>query len=341
VVPPLGPMLAKVAADIPSGDDWRYEPKWDGFRAMAFRDGDDVRLMSRDDRPLARYFPEVVERCAALTDDRWVGDGEIIVVRPDGLDFDLLLQRIHPADSRVAKLAVEWPATLVLFDLLARGDRDLRALDTDARRQELEAFARDARIPVAPDELARLGPGPEILLTPRTQAIDIAHRWYADEEGIGQDGVIARLANTAYREGERVMVKVKHRRSIDCVVAGYRVAKAGDGVGSLLLGLYGDGVLHYVGHTSSFKARERRELLAMLAPFEGDGGFGSGRAPGGQSRWSGGRDTAWVSLRPELVCEVSFERMQSHRFRHSARFLRWRDDREPASCTFAQLDRSP
>jgi ATP-dependent DNA ligase len=334
-------MLAKVAADIPSGGDWRYEPKWDGFRAVAFRDGDDVRLMSRDDRPLARYFPEVVERCAAIEVDRWVGDGEIIVVRPDGLDFDLLLQRIHPAASRVAKLAAEWPATLVLFDLLARGDRDLRALDTDARRHELETFARDAHIRSAPDELARLDPGPEILLTPRTSAIDVARRWYADDEGIGQDGVIARLADTPYREGERVMVKVKHRRTIDCVVAGYRVAKAGDGVGSLLLGLYRDGVLHYVGHTSSFKAPERRELLVKLGPYEGDGGFGGGRAPGGQSRWSGGRDTAWMSLRPELVCEVSFERMQAHRFRHSARFLRWRDDRDPASCTFEELDRSP
>jgi ATP-dependent DNA ligase len=338
VEPPVHPMLAKLTASIPEGPGWRYEPKWDGFRALVWRDGDEVILRSRDDRPLERYFPELLEVTGATRADRWVADAEILVVRPEGLAFDALLQRIHPAESRVRRLAAEWPASLILFDLLARDDRDLRASPDDDRRTELEGLAPELDAPLPPDELALLRPGPAILVTPRTTDPALAARWFADEEGMGQDGVIARRGDQPYREGERAMVKVKHRRSVDCVVGGYRLAKVGDGVGSLLLGLYGsDGTLHYVGHTSSFKAAERRSLREQLAAYEGDGGFGQGRTPGGQSRWTGGRETAWVPLRPELVCEVSVDRMQGERFRHAATFERWRFDRDPRSCTFEQL----
>lgn len=354
VEPPVAPMLAKLAEGIPAGEGWRYEPKWDGIRVLVFRDGGDVRLISRDDRPLGRYFPELVELVAEAREDRWVADGEIVLVRPEGLAFDLLLQRIHPAASRVRKLAVEWPATLVLFDALARGDRDLRSLSNDERRSGLESLAGPLGAGTAPDDLAELRPGPAILLTPQTDDLAVAERWFADEEGMGQDGIIARRAEERYREGERAMVKVKHRRSLDCVVAGYRVSKGGDGVGSLLLGLYRGEELHYVGHTSSFRAKERRELLEELGPYRDDadaaagddagpaerGGFGeAARSPGGPSRWSRGRETAWVSLRPELVCEVSIDRMQGDRFRHAATFLRWRPDRAPRSCTFEQVIR--
>jgi ATP-dependent DNA ligase len=339
-------MLAKLAEAIPAGEGWRYEPKWDGIRVLVFRDGEDVRLISRDDRPLGRYFPELVELVAGAPEPRWVADGEILVVRPDGLAFDLLLQRIHPAASRVRKLAAEWPATLVLFDALARGDRDLRGRSNDERRTELGSLADALGVGTAPDDLAQLRPGPAIVLTPQTDDLRVAERWFADEEGMGQDGVIARRAGERYREGERAMVKVKHRRSVDCVVAGYRLSKGGDGIGSLLLGLYLGEDLHYVGHTSSFRAAERRELLAKLRPLESEpvseagdrGGFGeAARSPGGPSRWSRGRESAWVPLRPELVCEVSIDRMQGDRFRHASTFLRWRPERDPRSCTFDQV----
>lgn len=339
VQPPLRPMLAKSAERIPSGGGWRYQPKWDGIRTLVFRDDDEVRLLSRDDRPLGRYFPEVLAMVAATPVRRWVADGELLVVTPEGLAFDALLQRIHPAESRVRLLAGEWPATLVLFDVLAVDDHDLRGLADDDRREALELLADGLGAAVAPDALAELGPGPELLVTPHTSELATAERWFADDEGMGQDGVIARRGDLTYREGERVMVKVKHKRTIDCVVGGYRLHKQ-DGVGSLLLGLYdADGTLHYVGHTSSFKAAERRELLTRLEPHLGGGGFGQGRTPGGQSRWTGGREQAWVELRPELVCEVSFDRMQGERFRHAATFLRWRPDRDARSCTFEQLAR--
>ncbi|MEA2521105.1 MAG: hypothetical protein QOI81_751 [Actinomycetota bacterium] len=337
VVPPVKPMLAKVEELVPDGAEWRYEPKWDGFRALVFREGDQVELMSRDGRALDRYLPEVVEAVTSLPKGSWVLDGEVLIVTADGLDFGALLQRIHPAESRVRTLAASTPATLVVFDILAVGSKDLRPFDEDTRRGELEAWAAATGVRTAPERLAELGPGPEVLVTPRTRDRRVAMRWYADEEGMGQDGLIARLASSGYREGERVMVKIKHRRSIDCVLGGYRLAKDGKGVASLLLGLYDGDVLHYVGHTSSFRAAQRRELLERLDPLKGDGGFGEGRSPGGISRWTSGRSTEWVALRPELVCEVSIDRMQGERFRHAATFQRWRDDRVPRSCTFEQL----
>ncbi|MEA2555942.1 MAG: hypothetical protein QOI60_1273 [Actinomycetota bacterium] len=340
VVPPVPPMLAKLEDGLPDGDGWRFEPKWDGFRAIVFRDGETVQVQSRDTRSLDRYFPEVVEGVSALPEGSWVIDGELLIVTPEGLAFDALLQRIHPAASRVRTLADRTPATLIAFDILARGTDDLRSAPDDARRDELEAWARDMGVAVAPERLSELPPGPGILVTPRTRDRATALRWYADEEGMGQDGLIARCGDVTYRQGERAMIKVKHRRTVDCVVGGYRTAKDGEGVGSLLLGLYRGDVLHYVGHTSSFRAAQRRELAERLLPFHGEGGFGEGRSPGGISRWSSGRSTEWVPLRPELVCEVSVDRLQGERFRHAATFQRWRDDRDPASCTFEQVSRS-
>jgi ATP-dependent DNA ligase len=338
----IPPMLARAEKELPRGDGWSYEPKWDGFRTIVFRGDDGVRLQSRDEKPLDRYFPEVAAVVAATSPARWVGDGEILIVRPEGLGFDELLQRIHPAASRVAKLAAEWPATLILFDLLAEGDDDLRDRPLAERRDRLTALTGRLGIEQAPQDLEHLMPGPQVLVTPWTHDVDLAERWFADEAGIGQDGVVAKPDDVAYRAGERVMVKVKHRRTVDCVVGGYRVAKNGDGVGSLLLGLYGDDdVLHYVGHTSSFKIAERRQIREILAPLEGGESFGEGRTPGGPSRWSAGRDTAWVSLEPSVVCEVSVDRLQSGRFRHAATFIRWREDRDPRSCTFDQLGGSP
>jgi ATP-dependent DNA ligase len=333
-------MLAKLEDEVPDGDAWRFEPKWDGFRAVVFRDGDEVQIQSRDTRSLDRYFPEVVEAVRALPEGSWVIDGELLCVTPEGLAFDALLQRIHPAASRVQTLASRTPATLVVFDVLAAGEDDLRSQPDDARRVALESLAAAMGIADAPDLLSDLPVGPGIVLTPRTRERAAALRWFADEEGMGQDGLIARRGAETYREGERAMVKIKHRRTVDCVVGGYRTAKGGDGVGSLLLGLYQGDVLHYVGHTSSFRAAERRELAERLLPYHGEGGFGEGRSPGGISRWTSGRSTEWVSLRPELVCEVSVDRMQGERFRHAATFQRWRDDREPSSCTFDQISRS-
>ncbi|MEP7059618.1 MAG: ATP-dependent DNA ligase [Actinomycetota bacterium] len=330
-------MLARLEDTVPEGEEWRFEPKWDGFRALVFRDGDEIAVQSRDTRPLERYFPEVVSAVASLPPGSWVVDGEVLIMGSDGLDFGALLQRIHPAASRIQMLAEKTPATLVVFDILAAGSKDLRGSDDDARREELERWAASIGVGAAPEELDHLAPGPEILLTPRTKDRDTAMRWYADEVGIGQDGLIARRGDLLYREGERAMVKIKHRRTVDCVVGGYRLAKDGEGVASLLLGLYGGDVLHYVGHTSSFRAPQRRELLERLAPLEGEGGFGRGRSPGGLSRWTAGRSTEWTPLRPELVCEVSIDRMQGERFRHAATFQRWRDDRDPATCTFDQL----
>jgi ATP-dependent DNA ligase len=222
---------------------------------------------------------------------------------------------------------------------LERDGRDLRPLTTDERRAELEAMVRHLGAELAPDSPAGLHRGPALILTPRTDDPDVARRWFADVDGVGQDGIVAKRAEQRYVEGERVMVKVKHHRTADCVVGGYRLERNGDGVGSLLLGLYdGEGTLQYVGHTSSFRAKERRELRETLQPLVGGSSFGEGRSPGGPSRWSGGRDTEWVSLEPKLVCEVRYERLQAGRFRHSASIVRWRPDRDPKSCTFDQLD---
>ena len=333
------PMLAKSEEELPLGDGWRYEPKWDGFRAIVTRDADGVRIDSRGDRPLGRYFPEIIELLAGQPPATYVMDGEILMVVNGAMDFETLQLRLHPAASRVNKLAGEIPATFVAFDLLEVDGRDVRSLTADERRAELEALIERMGAELAPDGPAGLHPGPALILTPRTDDVEIARRWFADLDGVGQDGIVAKRAEQRYVEGERVMVKVKHHRTADCVVGGYRLARNGDGVGSLLLGLYDDaGSLQYVGHTSAFKAKERRELRETLAPLEGGSSFGEGRSPGGPSRWSGGRDTEWVPLEPKLVCEVRFERLQGGRFRHSASIVRWRTDRDPRSCTFDQLE---
>jgi ATP-dependent DNA ligase len=337
------PMLALTRDEIPEGEGWTYEPKWDGFRAIvAVRDGR-VELASRNGRPLGRFFIELVAllegRAAA---ESFVADGEIVIVRPGAMDFGLLQLRLHPAASRVAKLAGEIPATLVLFDLLVDGDEDLTGLALTQRRERLAALAARLGAAEAPTSLADVAPGPALSLAPWTPDLHLAERWFADDAGIGQDGIIAKRADQPYRSGERGWVKVKHRTTVDCVVGGYRLAKGGDGVGSLLLGLYdGDGTLHYVGHTSSFKAAERRDMIEALAPLVGGTSFAGMRAPGGQSRWSAGKDTEWVSLEPSLVAEVAFDRMQDGRMRHAATFLRWRQDRDPRSCTWDQLGLEP
>jgi len=336
-------MLAKLGPAIPRGEGWTYEPKWDGFRTVVTIDGDGAAFVSRDDRPLMRFFPEIVE----LLDDRDTGslvaDGELVLVRPGRLSFDELQLRLHPAESRVRKLAAEIPATLILFDLLEEEGEDLRPRPLQERRVRLEAMAARIGVERAPERLTELPPGPDLRLTPWTADVATAERWFADEEGLGQDGIMAKRAEQPYQPGVRGWVKVKHRSTADVVVGGYRVAKDGDGVGSLLLGLYDpDGRLHYVGHTSSFRAAERRAIREALAPLEGGAGFGEeARSPGGPSRWSSGRDTAWVSLDPILVCEVSFDRLQGGRFRHAATFVRWRDDLTPTSCTFDQVGAEP
>jgi ATP-dependent DNA ligase len=335
------PMLAKLQEEMPAGAGWRYEPKWDGFRAIVTRDGD-VRIDSRGDRPLGRYFPELIELLERQPAASYVMDGEILMVNDGVMDFELLQLRLHPAASRVRKLAGEIPATFVAFDLLELDGRDLRPSDSDERRAALEELVERLGGELAPAGPGGLHPGPALVLTPRTDDAAKARTWFEDVDGVGQDGIVAKRAEQRYVEGERVMVKVKHHRTADCVVGGYRKERNGDGVGSLLLGLYDDaGTLQYVGHTSAFKARERRELRETLRPLEGGSSFGEGRAPGGQSRWSGGRDTEWVTLEPKLVVEVRFERLQGGRFRHSASIVRWRPDRDPLSCTFDQLGTLP
>lgn len=333
--PPVDPMLAKVQEGIPRGDGWIYEPKWDGFRTIVFRDGGDVHLRSRRDRPMNRYFPEV-ER--VLTDglpERCVVDGEIILATERGLDFDALQLRLHPAASRVELLAGETPASFVAFDLLAEGETDLRGRPLIERLTKLDAALAGAKPRTAAEPATTTGP--RLFITPRTSDPDEAARWFDELEVVGLDGIIAKRADLRYVPGERVMVKVKHRRTADCVVGGYRLHKAG-GVGSLLLALYNDGELRYVGHTSSFKANERRELLELLKPLEDSSHFGFGRSPGGPSRWQSEKDAEFVPVKPALVCEVSYDFMQGDwRFRHAATFLRWRDDKRPEECTFEQV----
>ena len=339
IEPPLKPMLARVRDEIPDGDGWLFEPKWDGFRTLVFRDGDELQLISRDGRGLRRYFPELVEPLLAALPERCVVDGEIVVASGEGLDFDALLLRIHPAESRVRLLAREFPTSFVAFDLVALDDDDLSDVPFAERRQRLERVL-DAVAPGAPEPTLRIlgQPGSQVVLTPQTDRRAEALEWFSGLEAYGLDGVIAKPDDVGYVPGERVLVKVKHKRTADCVVGGYRLSKSGDGIGSLLLGVYDDaGVLHYVGHTSSFKAAERRRLLAELRPLEGGHSFGGGRAPGGPSRWSHGKDVSWTPLEPRLVCEVLYEHLQGNRFRHAARFLRWRDDKDPKECTFDQL----
>ncbi len=333
VTPPIEPMLAKLTEELPRGPGWLYEPKWDGFRALVFRDHDRLELISRDGRPINRYFPELVVPLEERLPPRCVVDGEIVIAADGRLDFDALLLRIHPAESRVELLARTTPSSFVAFDLLALADRDLRSTPLGERRSLLEDVLPDGRSGM-PDRMAPR----QIAITPQTDDPAEAEVWFDAFEDAGLDGVIAKHEDLLYRAGERAMVKVKHRRTADCVVAGYRLSKAGDGVGSLLLGLYDDGgVLHYVGHTSSFKAKERRELLELLRPLEGAGGFGRGRTPGGPSRWAAARSSNWTAVRPELVCEVAFDYLQGDRFRHATTFLRWRPEKRPDQCDFKQL----
>ncbi|MEP6622827.1 MAG: ATP-dependent DNA ligase [Acidimicrobiia bacterium] len=340
VTAPVSPMLAKLVRDMPAGDTWWYEPKWDGFRCIVFRDGDDVELGSRNERPLTRYFPELMDPIRASVPDHAVLDGEIVILGEHGLDFDMLSQRIHPAASRIEKLSGEIPAAFVAFDLLAVDGTDLRDQPFRDRRVALEQALAD--------------PAPSIYLTPLTRDQAVAQQWFEQFEGAGLDGVIAKGTEDPYREGERGWLKIKHLRTADCVVAGYRVHKDGVGVGSLLLGLYDDdGTLHHVGVASSFNAAVRAELVDELAPLR-DGALdghpwgdwaqaaadvGDGqRKPGGQSRWNAKKDLSWEPLRIERVAEVAYEHMQGDRFRHTARFQRWRDDRTPESCTYEQLE---
>ncbi len=335
--PPVEHMLAKLEPAIPAGDGWLYEPKWDGFRALVFYDGREVFIQSRDLRPLGRYFPEVEDGLKQSLPRTQVLDGEIVIATDHGLDFAALQLRLHPAESRVRMLAKATPASFVAFDLLANGDVDLRPAPFAERRARLEAILAGVR--------------PPVYLTPATRDRALALEWFDRFEGAGFDGVIAKRLDEAYRPGVRAMVKVKHLRTVDCVVGGFRWNKGEEGgaVGSLLLGLYdAKGVLHHAGHTSSFKAAEKRQLVELLGPYtSGDesSGFGRGRTPGAPSRWTSGRDTAWVRLRPELVCEVTFDYLQgpstgsgqSPRFRHAATFKRWRRDKPPRDCTFDQI----
>ncbi len=349
VMPPVAPMLAKLARELPAAGGVAYEPKWDGFRSVVFRDGDEVVLGSRNERPLTRYFPELVAPLLASLPARCVVDGEIVIAGPRGLDFDALLQRIHPAASRVRMLAEATPASFVAFDILALGGRDLRPAPFEERRAALgEALAR-ARPPVH--------------LTQQTRDREVAGDWFRRFEGAGLDGVVVKALDQPYQEGRRAMVKVKHERTADCVVAGFRWHKSGPVVGSLLLGLYDDGgVLHHVGVTASFTDRRRKELVGELEPYRvpdlaghpwagwagedaqpaaGEGAgppAGAGRRPGATSRWNAGRDLSWEPLRPELVCEVAYDHLQGDRFRHATTFRRWRPDRPAESCRYDQLE---
>ncbi|MEY8043232.1 ATP-dependent DNA ligase [Saccharopolyspora cebuensis] len=340
VMPPVRPMLAKSVSEVPRAPGIAYEPKWDGFRCVVFRDGAEVELGSRTDRPLTRYFPELVELLQDALPQRCVVDGEIVVVTEHGLDFDLLQLRLHPAASRVRKLAAETPASFVAFDLLALDDRDLTGEPFGERRRLLEGVLDTA--------LAR------VHLTPLSSDADVAQDWFTRFEGAGFDGVVAKPLDQPYAQDRRVMWKVKHERTADCVVAGFRWHKDGEGVGSLLLGLYDDaGVLHHVGVAASFTARRRRELVEELAPWREDALTdhpwrdwaaaepGTGRMPGAQSRWSAGKDLSWEPLRPEQVAEVRYEHVQAGRFRHGGRLVRFRPDRDPRSCTYGQLDEVP
>jgi ATP-dependent DNA ligase len=336
VMPPVKPMLAKSQPAIPPG--MVYEPKWDGFRCIVFRDGDEVELGSRNEKPLTRYFPEVVDAVRDNLPERCVVDGEIVIVNGNTLDFESLLQRIHPAASRVRKLATETPAAFVAFDLLAMGDESLIDAPFSRRRELLASALADS--------------DSRVLLTPATDLLELAQQWFEVFEGAGLDGVVAKSPDLPYQPDQRVMVKVKHERTADCVVAGFRWHRAsasGTAVGSLMLGLYNDdGVLQHVGVCGAFTATRRVELISELEPYrisETEHPWSSGvagdadRRPGGVTRWNAGKDLTWVPLRPELVCEVAYDHMEGGRFRHTTQFRRWRPDRTATSCTYAQLDR--
>ena len=344
VNPPVLPMLAKRIADIPAGEDWLFEPKWDGFRALIFRDGDELLIQSRDQKSLNRYFPDLLKPLLSALPERCVLDGEIVIAREGRLDFDALQLRIHPAASRVLLLSEQTPASVVFFDLLCEGDTDLRETPFRERRAQLEALLASA--------------APPIHLTPATRDTTIAADWFRRFEGAGLDGVMAKPLAGIYEPNKRATYKVKHERDCDCVVAGFRWYKKGErtAVGSLLLGLLNEaGALQHVGVCASFTLEKRQELVEYLAPYRenalaghpwanwADLGplEGEQRMPGGQSRWSQGKDLSWEPLRPELVVEVAYEHMQGARFRHMAQFRRWRLDKQPGDCTYAQLEIIP
>jgi len=336
-------MLAKRVGELPPGEGWIFEPKWDGFRTLVFRDGDEVFIQSRDEKPLNRYFPELIDPLKAQLPERCVLDGEIVIAAPDGLDFDALQMRLHPAASRVKKLAVETPASIVFFDLLCEDDRSLCEAPFGERRERMESLFKTAAAPLH--------------LTPATRDRNLAADWFRRFEGAGLDGVIAKPESGTYEPNKRVMLKVKHERECDCVVAGFRWHKRGDKtlVGSLLLGLYDDnGNLEHVGVCASFTNVKRLELVTFLAPYrenaleghpwrawaEGDAATDPEmhRRPGMESRWSAGKDLSWEPLRPELVVQVAYDHMQGDRFRHTAQFRRWRTDKKPGDCTYDQLE---
>jgi ATP-dependent DNA ligase len=369
VLPPVAPMLARLSRELTEAGDVLYEPKWDGFRTIVFRDRGQVELGSRNERPMTRYFPELLEPLRASLPERCVVDGEIVIATAFGLDFDALLQRIHPAESRVRLLAATTPASFVAFDLLALGGDDWRSRPLAERRPALERALGGARPPVH--------------LTPATRDRAVALDWFQRFEGAGLDGVMVKALDQRYLEGERVQLKVKHERTADCVVGGFRWHTSGRGVGSLLLGLHDEaGSLHHVGVTASFTAARRQALVEELAPYrmeDADGhpwatwagsvdpGPASGapgaasspgptsaapgaasspgpaavRRPGAPSRWTAKRDLSWVPIRPELVCEVAYDHLQGDRFRHAATWRRWRPDRQPESCTYSQLEAVP
>ena len=339
--PPLAPMLSAAAAELPSGDGWQFEPKWDGFRTLVFRDGDEIMLQSRDERPMNRYFPELIEPLRAALPERCVVDGEIVIAGAGagGLDFEALLLRIHPAASRVKLLAEKTPASYVVWDLLAIGDEDLREQPLEKRRARLERVL-----------------GEEVHLSPATRDRALAEDWFRRFEGAGLDGVMAKRLDAPYRAGERTMIKVKHSRTADCVVAGFRWHKKGPGtmIGSLLLGLYDDRAkFHHVGVAAAFTTAVRKQLVEELAPLRKNAleshpwrhwaeAMEEGqRMPGGASRWNQGKDLSWEPLRPERVCEVRYDHMQGSRFRHGAHFLRWRPDKRPEDCRYDQLEVTP
>ncbi|MGY1653490.1 ATP-dependent DNA ligase [Geodermatophilus sp. SYSU D01119] len=338
VLPPVKPMLAKAATKLPTADGLFYEPKWDGFRCIVFRDGDEVELGSRNERPLTRYFPEVVAAVKEALPERCVVDGEIVVPQGDRLHFESLLQRIHPAKSRVDLLAEQTPAHLVAFDLLAIGDESLLETPFAQRRARLEQVVTGTD---------------RVHLTALTQDAATAQRWFQEFEGAGLDGVVAKAPDLPYGPDQRLMTKVKHVRTADCVVAGFRWHKSGPIVGSLLLGLYDDGGLQHIGVAASFPMARRAELVEELAPYRADAldghpwqdwvnaelqEDGEHRMPGAQSRWNAKKDLSWVPLRPELVVEVKYDQLEGRRLRHTGQFLRWRPDRAPESCTYDQLD---
>jgi len=345
VNPPVLPMLAKRVSGLPPGEGWIFEPKWDGFRTLIFRDGDEIFIQSRDEKPLNRYFPELIDPLKAQLPERCVLDGEIVIAHDERLEFEALQMRLHPAESRVKKLAGEIPASVIFFDILCENDLSLCDMPFAERRARLESLLAGAT--------------PPLHLTPATRDRDTAADWFRRFEGAGLDGVIAKPEAGTYEPNKRVMLKVKHERECDCVVAGFRWHKRGEksAVGSLLLGLYDSDSLEHVGVCASFTNVKRQELVKFLEPYRENaldghpwGAWAEAQAgadtepqrkPGALSRWSAGKDLSWEPLRPELVVQVAYDHMQGSRFRHTAQFRRWRDDKRPRDCTYEQLEVVP